>query len=96
MGISERKEREKQELRSKILEAANKMLAKEGYEKTSLRKIAKEVEYSVGTIYLYFKNKDELFFAIHEEGFNLLYEKLAPAMEIKNPVDRLHNLGERY
>ena len=96
MGIAERKEREKLELRSKILEAANKMLAEEGYENTSLRKIAKAIEYSAGTIYLHFKNKDELFFAIHEEGFNLLFERLSPAMEIENPVDRLRNLGERY
>ena len=96
MGIAERKERERQELRSKILEAANKMLAEVGYENTSLRKIAKAIEYSPGTIYLHFKNKDELFFAIHEEGFNILFERLSPAMAIKNPVDRLRKLGENY
>ena len=96
MGIAERREREKQELRDKILTAAEKMFREEGFEKTTLRKIAKAIEYSVGTIYLYFKNKDEILFALHEEGFNLLNNALAPSAKIDHPVQRLRDMGTRY
>lgn len=72
------------------------MFRKEGYEKTSVRKIAKAIDYSVGTIYLYFKNKDDIFFALHEEGFNLLFEKMSPALAITHPVERLRELGRHY
>lgn len=96
MSIADRREREKQELRDKILKAAEKMFRKEGYEKTSVRKIAKAIEYSVGTIYLYFKNKDDIFFALHEEGFNLLFERMSHALTISHPVERLREMGKQY
>jgi AcrR family transcriptional regulator len=70
MGISERKEREKQEMREKILLVATEMFIEEGYDKTSIRKIADKIEYSPATIYLYFKDKDEIFHAIHDKGFD--------------------------
>ncbi len=72
MGITERKEREKQEKRTLILEAATKMFLEDGFDKTSLRNIADKIEYSPATIYLYFKDKNELFYAIQEKGFELL------------------------
>ena len=52
MGISERKEREKQEMRRKILDAAFEMFVEVGYERTSIRAIAEKIEYSPATIYL--------------------------------------------
>jgi AcrR family transcriptional regulator len=61
MGILERKEREKQEMRDLILNVATEMFIEEGYDKTSIRKIADKIEYSPATIYLYFKDKDEIF-----------------------------------
>ncbi|MEL6673142.1 MAG: TetR/AcrR family transcriptional regulator [Bacteroidota bacterium] len=96
MGITERKEREKAEMRQRIIDAGRHMLLEEGYEQTSIRKIAKHIEYSPGTIYLYFKNKDELFFAIHEEAFRQMNKQMAHAMKHEHPVERLNALGEAY
>ena len=56
MGVADRKEREKEEMKTKILEAAKKLFLDHGFEKTSIRNIAEEIEYSPGTIYLYFKS----------------------------------------
>ena len=96
MGITERKEREKQEMRELILEAATAMFIEEGYEKTSIRNIAEKIEYSPATIYLYFKDKDELFFAIHQLGFNKLQEAMVPVVTIQDPVEKIRRLGHIY
>ena len=96
MGISERKEREKQEMKNLILDAATRMFLEQGFEKTSLRNIAEKIEYSPATIYLYYKDKNELFFDVHEKGFDLLFEKMNPLMQIPNPLERLRKMGEIY
>ena len=72
MGIKERKEREQEDLRQKILDAASEMFAKDGYESVSMRKIADKIEYSPTTIYLYFKDKNDLLNQICEETFGKL------------------------
>ncbi len=96
MGISERKIREKTELRQTIIDAAMKIFVNEGYEKTSLRNIAESIEYSAGTIYLYFKDKDELLFAVHEVAFQRFFEEMAPLLLIHDPRERLHQMGQIY
>ncbi|MDJ1472667.1 TetR/AcrR family transcriptional regulator [Cytophagaceae bacterium DM2B3-1] len=96
MGISERKEREKQEMKSLILETATQMFLEHGFEKTSLRNIAEKIEYSPATIYLYYKDKNQLFYDVHEKGFELLSEKMTPLMQIENPLERLYKMGEIY
>ena len=69
MGISERREREKENLRQEILDAASELFVKEGYSNVSMRKIAEKIEYSPTTIYLYFKDKNDLLNQICEETF---------------------------
>ena len=96
MGISDRKLREKEALRERILDAAVALFLKEGFEKTSIRQIADAIEYSPATIYLYFKDKDELFFAIHHRGFDLLFARMSEATAILHPVDRLLAIGHTY
>ena len=96
MGIAERKEREKMEMHDRILQAATVMFLEDGYEKTSIRNIADKIEYSPATIYLYFKDKDELFFAIHNIGFQLLLKEMEKAGKIKNPLKRLREIGITY
>lgn len=79
MGIKERKEREKLEMKETILKAATEMFLTQGYEKTSIRAIASKIEYSVGTIYLYFQDKTELLHYIMQQGFSKMnkdFEKL--------------------
>lgn len=96
MGIAERKEREKQEMRDLIIQEAARIFAVEGYENTSIRSIAKRIEYSPATIYLYFKDKNELLYAIHELTFGMLLSEMSQVLEIENPVERLRTIGHIY
>lgn len=61
MGIQERKKRERERRRQQIMVAAKRVFSVKGFSKTTMEDIAKEAELSPGTLYLYFKNKDELF-----------------------------------
>ena len=96
VGISERKEKQKVEIRKMILQASMKLFTNEGFDKVSIRKIADIIEYSPTTIYLYFKDKNEILFELCEEGF-IKFESLNKNLpEIKNPLTRLHKMGENY
>ena len=61
MGIKERKEREKERRRQQIIIAAKRIFSIKSFNKATMEDIAKEAEISPGTIYIYFKNKDELY-----------------------------------
>jgi AcrR family transcriptional regulator len=61
MGIQERKERERERRRQQIIVAAKRVFADKGFSKATMEDIAREAELSPGTLYLYFKNKDELY-----------------------------------
>lgn len=96
MGIAERKEREKQEMRKLILRTAAKIFIKDGFEKTSIRNIADAIEYSPATIYLYFKDKNELFYAIQKDAFHLFFQYFQRVGPMDDPMDRLLELGKVY
>jgi len=96
MGIIERKQRHKEDLRNRILEAAKKLFVQQGYEATSLRKIAKEIEFSPTTIYIYYKDKNDIIYALHQEGFNMLREKFKVLMLVEAPFERLKAIGKIY
>ncbi len=96
MGVLERKEREKLEIRNQILEAATELFLKEGFDKTSMRGIAEKIEYSAATIYLHFKDKNEIFKAIHDKGFEIFFGKLSESQKIENPYMRLRRMGDLY
>jgi AcrR family transcriptional regulator len=85
MGITERRAREKDELRRKILDAAAAMFVDEGYENVSMRKIAERIEYAPSTIYLYFKDKVEMVAAICFEMFGELDARLEAIHELRLP-----------
>src|SRR5262245_24221343 len=72
MGIKERQERDREAVRRSILDAARELFTAEGYLSVSIRKIAERIEYSPAAIYSYFPSKDDIFFALAEEGFRLL------------------------
>jgi AcrR family transcriptional regulator len=76
MGIAERRAREKDELRHKILGAAIELILQNGFEAVTMRAIADRIEYSASTIYLYFKNKTEIMAAICTDAFETLIERL--------------------
>ncbi len=96
MGITERKEREKQELYDKILATATEMFVENGFEKTSIRNIADAIEYSPATIYLYFKDKNELFYAIQKQAFKKFFDYFQTVGPMEDPIKRLRALGKVY
>ena len=96
MGIQERKDRAKAEMRKMILTAAMELFVQEGYNGVSIRKIAKKIEYSPGSIYTYFEDKDSIFYALHVEGFELLYKKQISSQSINEPRERLLAQGKAY
>ncbi len=81
MGIAERRGREKETLRQEIFDAASELFAQEGYANVSMRKIAEKIEYSPTTIYLYFKDKNELLKYICEETFAKLGKQIREISE---------------
>ncbi len=76
MGSSERRQNHRASLRSEILEAASRLFVEEGYQRVTMRRIAQRIEYSPTTIYLYFKDKNDLLQAVCEETFSQLAGKL--------------------
>ncbi|MBC8164497.1 MAG: TetR/AcrR family transcriptional regulator [Bryobacteraceae bacterium] len=90
MGVQERKARQKQELRQDILDAATELFVEEGFDSVSMRKIADRIEYSPATIYLHFRDKDDLLDNICADTFvNLLGILESLANEHPDPVDGL-------
>jgi AcrR family transcriptional regulator len=79
MGVVERKEREKKARRQAILDAARECFFRDGFDATTISQIADTVELSTGTLYLYFKNKEEIYVSILEEGLDILYSLMKAA-----------------
>jgi AcrR family transcriptional regulator len=96
MTISTRKERQKEELRAKILQTAKELFIEHGFEQTSIRNIAERIEYSPTTIYLYFKDKDDIFHALHLEGFILLNQYFRALEHVSDPFERLKAISKSY
>lgn len=72
MGIKERQLRDRESVRRAILDAARELFVRDGFGQVSIRKIAELIEYSPAAIYGYFPSKDDIFFALAEEGFRLM------------------------
>lgn len=96
MTVATRKQREKEEMRQLILDAARSIFLEKGYDQASIRNIAERIEYSPGTIYLYFKEKDEIFHALHEEGFRRFLMQMQPLQHVADPFERLKAMGRVY
>jgi len=84
MGATQRREREKQKRREQILDAARKVFAKRGFKGATIEDIAGEAELSTGTLYLYFKSKDEMYFSLNMKILTFLNEKLQKLKDRKN------------
>lgn len=100
MSISDRKAREKEQRRDSILEAAGQVFGRDGYNSTTLESVADEAEISKATIYLYFKNKEDLFFTVIEEKFldhiDSMRSVLAEAKSLEDTIQRMVNFDIRY
>jgi AcrR family transcriptional regulator len=58
-----------------IFDSASKLIIENGYENFSIRKLAKEIEYSPAVIYNYFKDKDDIIKAITIDNYNIIFEE---------------------
>lgn len=91
MGIKERQDRERHAVRESILSAARDLFVAEGYAQVSIRKIAERIEYSPAAIYGYFPAKDDIFFALAEEGFRRLDDAVKDAAGHPDPLQDLRD-----
>ena len=96
MGVAERKERHREDLKNEILQAAKSLFTEKGYEATSIRAIAEKIEYSPATIYLYYKDKNEIVHALHRDGFRLLVSHFEVLNTVSHPFERLKAMGRAY
>ncbi len=105
MGIKERQERDREAVRRSILDAARELFVSEGFQNVSIRKIAERIEYSPAAIYSYFAGKDDIFFALAEEGFRLLcnggrtpdeWHQLTPYQQVRRRFERLYEFSREH
>jgi AcrR family transcriptional regulator len=99
MGKKDRKEREKQRRRNQIIDAAERIIFSKGLEQATMDEIAEEAELGKGTLYLYFKNKMELYLAITQRGSDLLNSQFAKVFaggHNYTGLELIRYLGETY
>ena len=97
MSITDRKLRQKEEVRSMILDTAWNMVVTEGWPSFSIRKIADAIEYSVPVIYSHFENKDAILLEFNRKGFQLLTEALAAAKAGEpDPANQIRKMARAY
>lgn len=93
MSSLNRKERDKQLRRADILRASEHIFAQKGYEKATMQDIAKEAQYATGTVYLYFKDKESLYFSLLEEKIsNMVSISKEKTSEVKDVREKLNVL----
>jgi AcrR family transcriptional regulator len=97
MGIAERKQRQKEEVRASILRAAWHLVLEEGWQALSIRKIADAIEYSAPVIYSHFENKEAILQEFLQEGFRLLNQNLQTAKDkAQTPAHQLEAIAHAY
>ncbi len=92
----ERREREKQELRGKILDAARELFVTHGYDAVTMRKVAEKIEYSPTAIYLHFKDKEALILELCHHDFRTFAEGFLEIARVADPIERLRKAGWEY
>jgi len=95
MGLKERKKRDAHKMQARILKAAMQLFVKGGYDNVTMRGIAAKIEYSPGTIYLYFQNKNDIMLHLCYQGFERLLAHQDNLQKIADPLERL-SAGGRY
>lgn len=94
--VKSRREREREAMRVKILDAARALFVKSGYEAVTLRRIATAIEYAPMSIYNYFPNKQSLIETLLEEDFRAFAEVFTRASDVTDPIERIKKAGEAY
>ncbi len=96
MGPRERREREREEIRTLILDAARELFVAEGYDAVTMRRIAERIEYSPTAIYFHFRDKDALIRELCDADFLKLALQFRDIAQIPDPIERLRLAGHAY
>ncbi len=100
MGVAERRERERLQRRNDIIDAAERVVFKEGFDRVTMAAIAEKAELGKATLYLYFKNKEDLLFAIFLRGQEILFkmvdDSLKKAKSTRNKIEILLKVIFRF
>jgi AcrR family transcriptional regulator len=97
MGIADRRKREKEQRKTGIIDAAERLFFSRSYDDVTMDHIAGEVELNKATIYLYFKNKEALFATIVLRGVQILEEKFTECMDTQVPgIVKVALMGQAY
>jgi AcrR family transcriptional regulator len=96
VGVKERKERERAEVREKILDVAREMFSSDGVEAVTMRAIAERIEYSPPVIYSHFADKHALIRELCYRDFRALAQALGRIGRIDDPIERLRKIGQAY
>ncbi len=96
MGPKERREREREEIRTRILDAARDLFASEGYDAVTMRRIAEKIEYSPTAIYFHFRDKEALLKELCETDFLSLARQFGAMEKLADPIEKLKATGRAY
>jgi len=97
MGIKERREREKLQRQNDILDAAEKVFFEKGYNAAKMDDVAEAAELSKGTLYLYFKNKEELYFGLTYRALMNLRDRFSTVLkEEAAGLEKIVNIGRAF
>jgi AcrR family transcriptional regulator len=96
LGPKERREREREEIRTRILDAARELFANEGVESVTMRRIADRIEYSPTAIYFHFRDKEALLAELCDCDFRSFAHGFIEIAQISDPVERLRAAGQAY
>lgn len=96
MGTRERRAREKEELKEKILDAARELFVERGFEAVTMRQIAEAIEYSPTAIYLHFEDKLALVRSLCDRDFAALGKRFQKIATIADSIERLRRSGQAY
>lgn len=97
MGTAERRQRERERKEREIIDAARELFFQKGYDSTSVDEIAARLEIAKGSVYMYFSNKEELFYAVANDGMRIALEMYEEAVrEARTGLDKLMAIGRAY
>jgi len=96
LGSRERREREREEVRTLILDTARELFVNEGYEAVTMRRIAERIEYSPTAIYFHFRDKESLLKELCQTDFLTLAHQFTAIARIEDPLEQLRRIGQAY
>jgi AcrR family transcriptional regulator len=97
MGVRERRQRQREELRQAILDTAREIASAEGWPSVTIRRVAEKIEYSPPVIYEHFASKEQIVVELFRQGFRELLEAMRAARDAQtDPVEAVLAIGRVY